>query len=380
MTLKNLKVYLIAGEASGDNIGAKLMKNIKAKNANVEFYGIGGLKMQKQGMNLLFPSIEISIMGFLEVLKHLPKVMANKRKAIEDIIRVQPDVLITIDSPGFCFRVAKAVKNKIKGKLVHYVAPTVWAYKPERAKEIAKIYDKLLTILPFEADYFTKEGLDTVFVGYPPIEDIKKSAKEFFRYKHKLPNGNLLLCVAPGSRRQEVEKLLPIFLDAAKLFINNLKKEVTIAIASSDGLDDVVKDIIKDYNNILIVKEKEKYDLYSSADLAIAKSGTITTELGLYGVPMVVAYKVNILSYFLIKLLIKVKFASIINILAGSRVIPELLQNDCNSKKIAEELKKLVKSQHREAQLRGIAKALEQLASPKQKPSKIAAEEIFKLL
>ena len=376
-----IKIYLIAGEASGDNIGAKLMQQIKKKNPEVEFYGIGGAEMQKQGIKLLFSANELSIMGFFEVVKHLPKILKKKQQAIEDIITIQPDVLVTIDSPGFCFRIAKAVKDRIKGKLVHYVAPSVWAYKPKRAKAIAKIYDKLLTILPFEADYFTKEGLDTHYVGYPPVECIKKSAKDLFRYKNGIETGKLLLCLAPGSRKQEIDMLLPIFLEASELLAKNTKKGLNIAIAAAEGAHNLIKNYTsqKDYE-ILIVSDKEKSELFSAADLAISKSGTITTELGLYGVPMVIAHKVNKLSYILIKSLIKIKYLSIINILANSKIIPELIQKDCNPVKISDELKLLLKSQHREAQLRGIAKSLEPLLSQKLKPSKIAADEILKII
>ncbi len=275
-----LKIYIIAGEASGDNIGAKLMHELKLQRDDIEFYGIGGEKMQEEGMNLLFSAQELSVMGFLEIIPHLARLWLKTRKTIADIIKLQPDIVITIDSPGFCFRVTKAIKEKISAKLIHYVAPTVWAYKPERAKEIAKIYDQLLVILPFEPDYFIKEGLDTSFVGYPALEGLHISAKEYFRLKFNIPSGNLLLCLAPGSRRQEIKTLLPIFLNAIKLLSLNLEQKITIAIPCQKHLSSLIRSYIPADLKVIIVDENDKQDLFSSADLALTKSGTITTELG----------------------------------------------------------------------------------------------------
>jgi lipid-A-disaccharide synthase len=372
-----LKIYIIAGEASGDNIAAKLMHELKAERHDVVFYGIGGEKMQKIGMNSLFSANELSVMGFFEIIPHLVKIWFLLRKTVADIIKIEPDIVITIDSPGFCFRVAKAIKNKTSAKLIHYVAPTVWAYKPERAKKIAKIYDQLLVILPFEPEYFTKEGLETNFVGYPALEDLHVCAKEFFRYKFNVPKGDLLLCLAPGSRKQEVKALLPIFLDAANLLSKSLEQKITIAIPASGHLVHLVESFTKGNSNIILVEEKDKQDLFSSADLALTKSGTITTELGFYGIPMVVAYKINWLTHFLIKRLIKIEFATIINLLANKEVIPELLQKKCTAENLAKQLEHLTNPKHRQEQLNGISVSLEKLNPSNKSPSRVAAEKIL---
>ncbi len=308
---KMLKIYLIAGEASGDNIGSKLMEALKKQHPEIEFYGIGGDKMQACGMNLLFPSQDLALMGFFEIIPHIPKLLGKIKQAIEDICSLQPDAVITIDSPGFCFRVAKAVKARIKGKLIHYVAPTVWAYRPERAKKIAKIYDYLLVILPFEPEYFIKEGLATSFVGHPAIEDLQIFPKEAFHQQFNLDNNSLLLCLAPGSRKQEVQTLLPIFLDAASKLAKLIDKKIIIAIPAQEQL----KSVITSYPSelpIILVDEKDKQKLFSSADLALTKSGTITTELAFYKMPMVVAHKVNRFSYWLLKKMIKVSYSRVI--------------------------------------------------------------------
>ena len=374
------KIYLITGEASGDNIAAKLMRELKKIDSKIEFYGIGGEKMQTIGMNLLFPASELSLMGFWEILPHIPKLWWKIRQTALDIKKIDPDLVITIDSPGFSFRVAKKLKNKIRAKLIHYVAPTVWAYKPSRAKKIAKIYDHLLTILPFEAEYFLKEGLQTSFVGFPALEDLPHSSKELFRLKHNIAKGELLLCIAPGSREQEVNLLLPIFINAAKLFIKHTQLKVTIAIPCQINLRNLIIKLIPQDLSIILIDENDKLSLFASADLALTKSGTITTELAFYGVPMVVGYKVNILSYWLIKMMIKIPFVTIMNIIAGEEIIPEMLQDKCNAQALSAKLVNLNSIHTRKKQLNDISDNLAKLQTKEKSPSKVAASKVFALI
>lgn len=374
-----LKIYLIAGEASGDNIASKLMDALKKQYPDIEFYGVGGSKMQSKGINLLFPSQDLALMGFFEILPHIPKLFKRIKQTIEDICLLQPDALITIDSPGFCFRVAKAVKAKFKGKLIHYVAPTVWAYGLKRAKKIAKIYDYLLVILPFEPEYFIKEGLATTFVGHPAIEDLKIFPKEIFRKKFKLANDSLLLCLAPGSRKQEVQALLPVFLDAASRLSKLINQKIIIAIPAQEQL----KQFIVSYSSelpIILVDEQDKQMLFSSADLALSKSGTITTELAFYKIPMVVAHKVNKFSYWLLKKMIKVVYVTIINLLAGKEIIPELLQDKCKAELIADELYRAITPGNKQEWTEEIENNLAKLQVDQEIPSDIAARMILRLL
>lgn len=374
-----LKIYLIAGEASGDNIASKLMDALKKQYPDIEFYGVGGSKMQSKGINLLFPSQDLALMGFFEILPHIPKLFKRIKQTIEDICLLQPDALITIDSPGFCFRVAKAVKAKFKGKLIHYVAPTVWAYGLKRAKKIAKIYDYLLVILPFEPEYFIKEGLATTFVGHPAIEDLKIFPKEIFRKKFKLANDSLLLCLAPGSRKQEVQALLPVFLDAASRLSKLINQKIIIAIPAQEQL----KQFIVSYSSelpIILVDEQDKQMLFSSADLALSKSGTITTELAFYKIPMVVAHKVNKFSYWLLKKMIKVAYVTIINLLAGKEIIPELLQDKCKAELIADELYRAITPGNKQEWTEEIENNLAKLQVDQEIPSDIAARMILRLL
>lgn len=367
------KIYLIAGEASGDNIAAKLMKQIKNLLPEVEFYGVGGEKMQAEGIKLLFPSSDIAYMGFLEVLPHLFKIMRKIKQVAGDIEQVNPDMVITIDAPGFSFRVVEKIKKKIKAKLVHYVAPTVWAYKPDRAKKIAKLYDHLLVILPFEPQYFIDEGLPTTFVGHPAIEDLEIYPRQEFRNKYHLKDQDFLFCVAPGSRKQEIKTLLPIFLEA----LNLIDKKLVIAIPTQQRYFNLINSLCKE-KEVLIVNETDKLKLFSSCDFCLTKSGTITTELAFYKMPMIVAHKVNNITYWLLKKMIKIRFVTIVNLLADEEIIPELLQENCNPQRIGEEINREMKNL--EIYRKKLEKNLLKLKPDTKIPSLLAAETIISLL
>ena len=375
-----LKIYLIAGEASGDNIGANLMRELKKTREDVCFYGVGGDKMMAEGMPPIFPAKELSLMGFIEILPYIPKFLYRIKQTINHIVSVNPDVVITIDSPGFCFRVARAVKEKISAKLIHYVAPTVWAYKPDRTRKIAKIFDHLLVILPFEPPYFIKEGLDTYFVGYPAIENLRISPREEFRQKFNIKEEDLLLCLTPGSRRQEIKSLLPIFLEAVNELKKKTNKNIILAIPALNHLREEIELVNKGCASIILVDEKDKQGLFSSADLALTKSGTITTELAFYKLPMVVAHKVNGLSYWLLKKMIKIKYVTIINILAEKELIPELLQDECNAIKISEKLFEYLSQKNRSAFVMEIQSNLQKLILSNGMPSELAAKKILSVL
>lgn len=364
-----LKIYIIAGEASGDNIGAKLMRQMKLIRADLEFYGVGGPKMQQEGMNLLFASQEIAFMGFLEVIPHLFTVLKKIKQTADHIRNVNPDIIITIDAPGFCFRVIKSIKNKVQAKLVHYVAPTVWAYKEGRAKKIAALYDLLLVILPFEKNYFIKEGLKTVFVGHPAIEDLKIYPKDMFRKKFNIAENDILLCLTPGSRKQEIKTLLPIFFEAIKA----LKQKIIIAVPTL--YPELVNYLNVDNLPLIIVGEENKLELFSSADLALTKSGTITTELAFYKIPMVVAHKVNVISYWLLKRMVKVAYVTIVNIIANKEIIPELLQDKCNADDISQKLNEILTD--KASNSKETAAVIDQLKIKEFFPSELAAKVIL---
>lgn len=374
-----LKIYLIAGEASGDNIGSKLMKALKSLDSQIEFFGIGGEKMQKEGMNLLFSANELAVMGFFEIIPHIFKFIKLLTLTEQNILEIKPDIVITIDSPGFSFRIAKKIRNKFSSKLVHYIAPTVWAYKPDRAKKIAQIYEHLLVILPFEPPYFEKEGLDTTFVGHPAIEDFSIDKAKRFRSKYNIIDQDLLICLAPGSRKQEINTLLPIFLEAIEIFKSKLKRKVFIAIPAKANLNKLIKSYLSVTSDVILVDEENKESLFSSSDIALTKSGTITTELAFYKIPMVVAHKVNPFSHWLLKKIIKVKYATIINIMADKELIPELLQEKCTPEMIANSLLDLTMPTSLKTWQENIQIELDKLKPKGEIPSMLAAKTILSL-
>lgn len=380
------KIYIIAGEESGDQMGASLMSALKRQASYpLQFEGVGGSKMAKEGLKSLFPMTEISIMGLLEIIPHLPNVLTRLRQAIEDITKISPDLVLTIDCPGFNFRVAKKVRS-LNIPTVHFTAPSVWAWRPRRAEKVAQFLTHLLTLFPFEPPYFTKHGLKSTFVGHPLLEKkLWEISGEPFRKKRRLKKDQPLLCVLPGSRRQEVEEHLPIFLDTVML-LKTLQPDLEIVIPTLPQFKSYIEEILKKHSFSLpaiVVTEEEKYQAMRASTAALAASGTVTLELGLCEVPTVVAYKANPLSVAILKRLILVKHVSLINILLEKEVVPELLQESCTAEKLSLEVHKILKpkSEAYQTQKKALAK-LREIIQPKggQSPSELAAEVVLKTL
>lgn len=353
-------IYLIAGEASGDALGAGLMRSLRAAQPGIRFAGIGGEAMQREDLRSLFPCSDLSIMGFLEVVPHIPALLRRLRETALDIVAKQPAVIVTIDSPGFNFRLAQALKAKAETariKRIHYVAPSVWAYKPSRARKTALLFDALLALLPFEPPYFEKEGLKTTFVGHPVLWQTCKSEPSLFRARHFIGADTPLLLILPGSRTGEVERHLPVFLEAAK----DLPDYKVVILASPqvrNGIEGAVT------SQMLVVDIAEKQDSFAAATIALSKSGTITLELASAGVPTVVAHKVSALSAWLIRRMALIPFVSLVNIVARKEILPELLQERCTPKRIAQELKRVAQPDIMLEQRQQCLEALEMLRGP----------------
>lgn len=368
--------YLIAGEASGDALGAGLMRALKTENPAVTFAGIGGEVMQREGLNSLFPYSDLSIMGFWEIVPHIPKLLKRLHETVQDIAAKKPDAVVTIDSPGFNFRIAKMLKNHPQIQSIpriHYVAPSVWAYKPGRAAKTAMLFNQLLALLPFEPPYFEKVGLKTTFVGHPVLWEPQKGDAAAFRVRHNLTSEEPLLLILPGSRMGEVRRHLPLFIAAARAM-----EGFRIAVLAGPQVKEVIRSSTA--GDILVCDVAEKQDAFAAATLALSKSGTVTLELAAASVPTVVAHKVNALTAGLLRVMILVRYVSLVNIISGAEVVPELLQKDCNVENISQALHALAEPEEMQKQKEGLAKAIQRLrGNNEENPSVIAARTILKV-
>jgi lipid-A-disaccharide synthase len=380
---KTLSIFLIAGEASGDNLAAKLMAALKKQSAKqINFYGIGGPKMEAEGLVSLFPFEELSLMGFVEILPHLFKLLKRIKQTANTILDLNPEAVITVDSPGFSFRVMEQIKHS-NVKKIHYVAPSVWAYKPKRAAKVARLYDHLLTLLPFENPYFEKEGLQCTYIGHPIVEDYQQHGESNFRQIHNLSEQDILLCMMPGSRLSEINRLLPIFLESCEILTQKIPS-LKIALIAMPNLKARIEEIITTYPalHILLIDPSHKEEVFRSANIALIKSGTSSLEVAMWKVPMVVAYKVNKISALILKAMLKVKFVSLVNIINNQIVIPEFLQNTCKANLIADKLCELLNDQEaREWQIARSEQALIQLGlNSRPLPSDKAAQAVLEVI
>lgn len=329
--------YLVAGEPSGDMLGARLMRALKEKVPAVKFAGVGGENMEKEGMTSLFNISDLAIMGLAEVIPSIPKVLRRIRETVTDIEQKKPDVVITIDSWSFSARVHKALRKKgIKVLQMHYVAPQVWAWKKRRAKTMYKYIDHLLTLFPNEPAYFTPYHLKTDFVGHPVIESSMVHADgNAFLKQYDIPKDKKVMLLLPGSRHNEVANLLPIFLETAA----ELKKkhpELFFVLPTVKTVENRVKTLVKEKGaDILVVTtQADRYAAAKVAVGAIAASGTVALELAIVNVPHLIAYKVPAITAWLARRLTKIKYVNLTNLLLDELIVPELLQEDCTKEKL----------------------------------------------
>ncbi len=374
-----MKIALIAGEASGDRLGARLMAALPLRD-DISFLGIGGPMMEAQGLSSLFPMQELSLMGFAEILPHIRRLKRRIQEAVEYIEQQQPDVLVTIDSPGFNFRVAKALRarGRVRPRFIHYVAPTVWAYKPKRAKKTAALFDHLLCVLPFEPPYFEKEGLPATFVGHAVVEDayVQDDAQRF-RQEHNLASDTLLLCVMPGSRKSELNKLLPVFCEAVMRFAQK-QKQLAMVIPATAYTAELLRQLPQDWpvQPIIVTGEENKRAAMLASDLALAKSGTVTLEAARAGLPMITAYKVSAASAWMLRRMILTPYVGLVNIMLKRELVPEYLQERCTGDALGSALEALWQNEtQRHAQQEGYREAIAMLQAPLpgKLPSEVAA-------
>ena len=376
-------VFLVAGEPSGDQLGAKLMAALKDQaGGRVRFAGVGGARMAAEGLDSLVPIDELAVMGVVEVLPHIFRILRRIRDTAAAAKSARPDVVVTIDSPSFTLEVSKRLIG-LGVPLIHYVAPSVWAWKPWRARHIARDLDHLLVLLPFEPPYFERHGLATTFVGHPAVEDAARPRDgAAFRRDHGIPADAPLLAVLPGSRKGEVRRLLPAFEGALGLLKSRFADLHGVVATVPTVAEDVVAATTSWPVPVTVVHDTEaKLAAFAASDAALAASGTVAVELAAAGVPAVIAYRVSAISAFLAPRLVKVPHVSLPNILLGREVQPELLQTRCTPEALAEAVGHLLSDlAARDAQRAAYAEAVAMLHPDEETPSHRAARQVLALI
>jgi len=378
-------LFLMAGEPSGDALGARLMAAAKRlTDGQVRFIGVGGEKMIAEGLVSLFPMGELTLFGVFELLPHLPNLIRRIDQTAAEILRQRPDAVIGIDSPGFTLRVAKKVRAAAPGiPLIHYVAPTVWAWKPKRAAKYAALYDHLLAILPFEPPYFEREGLPCSFVGHSVVESgAGQGDAARFRARHGLSATDRLVAVLPGSRKGEVSRLLPDFRATLERLLPSHPTLVAV-VPTVATVRDRVAAALADWplRTILVEGDAAKHDAFAAAEAALAASGTVALELALARLPSVIAYRLNPITVALYRRLIRVKYVNLVNLMLDRMLVPELLQEDCRPDHLARELGRLLDDpQARQAQIDGVAEVARWLGQGDVPPSERAARVVLDIV
>lgn len=372
-------IYLIAGEPSGDQLGGRLMAALRhAYGDEVRFAGVGGPEMTGQGLDSLFPMDEIALFGLAEVLPRIPAVLRRVRQTVQDIRDRTPDAVVTIDAPGFCYQVGRRIRDLPCAK-VHYVAPTVWAWKPGRAAKLARVVDHLLCLLPFEPPYFEAVGLPATFTGHPILESgADRGDGNAFRQRSGIAPDAPLIAVLPGSRRSEVTALLPVFREAIDRLVA-VHSGCRVVVPTVSTVADLVEQAVADWPGapVITTTPADKYDAFAASDAALAASGTVSLELSMAGTPMVIAYRLNPLTFWLARRLVRVRHVSLVNILEDRAVIPERLQTACRPDILAADLAELLTQGGRAGpQPRAMGAALSRLQARGRQPSRVAAETI----
>ena len=376
-------IYLVAGEPSGDLLGARLIAGLRALDGGLQFAGVGGEAMRDAGLPSLFPQADLAVMGLAEVLPRIPRIIARLDQTVVDIAAKKPAAIVTIDSWGFNRRLIDRLKKAgIAAPRIHMVAPMVWAWRAKRVHELRGRVDLLLCLFPNEPALFEAAGTAALHIGHPVLEsgaDTGDAAA--FRARHGLPPDALLVSVLPGSRRSEIARLLPPF-GATLERVAKARPGLRAVVPTVETVAAQVADRVRGWPvpAMVVHGARERYDAFAASRAALAASGTVTLELAMAGVPMVIGYKMNPATVFFARRLIKIEHASLPNILAGRAVVPELLQENCTPERLAAALDPLLDDgPAREAQQAGLDEALALLGRGADSPSRKAAQAILKL-
>ena len=375
MQNKNQKVFIIAGEVSGDVLGARIMSQMP----DAEFVGIGGENMRVAGLKSIFPMSDLSVMGAVEVLAHARTLMARIRQAVDAILDSRPDVVLTIDSPGFAKSVIKQIRKSEAGRELiemglrfhHVVAPQVWAWRSKRARKYARMFDKLYAFFDFEVPYFTKYGLDTVAVGHPVAEGL------LGKFKVAKKSSDKIITLVPGSRMSEVKRLLPLMRAVVEMLVRNGYSGYKFVIPTVETTKEYVATQTARWAvKPELVPAAKRYDLYNKTYIAIVASGTVSAELAMLHVPAIVVYKMNPVTTWLVRQMIKVRWVSLVNILLGRGVYPEFLGPAANCENVLNAVQQLTIPSKREKMIADLVSADNLWLRPEGAASELIAQGV----
>jgi len=377
MQNKKFKVFIVAGEVSGDVLGARIM----AQMPDAEFVGIGGENMQSVGLRPLFPMRDLAVMGAIEVLAHARTLMRRINQTVDAIISEKPDVVVSIDAPGFIKSVIKKIRKSDAGRELianglrfeHVVAPQVWAWRPKRAKKYARMFDKLYAFFDFELPYFTKYGLDTVAVGHPIADGL--IGRKIIKNK----NDEKIITLVPGSRMSEVKRLLPLMHDVVDMLTRNGYMGYKFVIPTVETTAEYVKAQVAKWRvKPELVPATQRYDIYSKSYLAIVASGTVSAELAMLHIPTIVVYQMNLITTWLVRQMIRVRWVSLVNILLNRGVYPEFLGPAASAENVIDAVGQLTIPSKREKMINELKSADNLWMRPEGSPSKLIAQGIKK--
>jgi lipid-A-disaccharide synthase len=380
--VRPLTIMLVCGEPSGDQLGAELMTGLRALGGDsIRIVGVGGSAMTAQGLKSLYPLDATAVMGLREVVPRIPEILRRVRIAADYALATKPDALVCIDSPDFTHRIARAVKRRDPSiRTVNYVAPQVWASRPYRAKKMARFFDLVLALLPFEVPFFEAHGVHAAFVGHPVIERAARmTGGDALRARLGIAAGAPLLVVLPGSRMSEVTLLLPVFRDAVAKLAPSVSGLICV-LPTVPNVSAKVRAGTAQWPTPLHILEgdADKFASFDAADVALAASGTVTTELALSKTPMVVAYRLGWLTYALARPFIVAKFATLVNILLDREAVPEFIQERCTPDALAAALLPLFRdTKSRDAQTGALKDAVHELGGDDEPPSLRAARTLL---
>ena len=328
------KIFILTGEPSGDKLASTVISKLKTQNPNIQYLSVGGSNLKKLGINSIFDLNEITYLGFTSILLNILKIRKKINQTVNEIIKFNPDILFSVDSPDFTMRVAERVKKINKNiKTIHYVAPQVWIWRKNRVKKIKKFIDHILLLFDFEKKYFDEESIKNTFVGHPLIESEENNK---IILENIIPKEKKIISIFPGSRLSETDVLLPILINFIKLMNKKHNDYYFYFHATMENKDLIFSEIKKlNIENVDVVSEEIiKSKILSNSVFAVSKSGTVSLQISSSNIPSIIIYKLSFINFMIFKMLVRVKFANIINIINNREVIPELLQNECNADEI----------------------------------------------